>query len=260
MHLSDPQIQKALELINTFATGDTSNLSNLLAPDYIQHNLAYATGAEAFTQAVQYLASQDKPTTVNNIRAFVDGEFVFLHTIYNFAGGGDQVAFDVFRFADGLIAEHWDNLTPLAPPNPSGRTQTDGPVAPPALQYPPANKALIEALFNQVIIGGATDKMPQFFADGTYLQHNSNIADGLTGLNQAMTAMAEKGQTMVFKKLRLTLGQGNFVLTITEGDFATQACAYYDLFRLESGKIIEHWDVIQMIPPQNQWQNKNGKF
>ena len=46
---------------------------------------------------------------MNNIRAFEDGDKVFLQTIYNFAGAGEQVAFDIFRFdGDGKIAEHWD--------------------------------------------------------------------------------------------------------------------------------------------------------
>lgn len=41
--------QKALELINTFATGDTEKAASLLAEGYIQHNLAYGTGRDAFS-------------------------------------------------------------------------------------------------------------------------------------------------------------------------------------------------------------------
>ena len=119
--------EKALTLINTFATGDTDTARNLLADGYIQHNLAYGTGADAFIGSVEYLASAEVKTTVNNIRTFEDGDKVFLQTIYNFAGAGEQVAFDIFRFDEnGKIAEHWDNLAALAEPNPSGHTQTDG--------------------------------------------------------------------------------------------------------------------------------------
>lgn len=121
------QTEKALALINTFATGDTDTARSLLADGYIQHNLAYGTGADAFIGSVEYLASADVKTTVNNIRAFEDGDKVFLQTIYNFAGAGEQVTFDIFRFDEnGKIAEHWDNLADLAKPNPSGHTQTDG--------------------------------------------------------------------------------------------------------------------------------------
>jgi predicted SnoaL-like aldol condensation-catalyzing enzyme len=47
--------EKALALINTFASGDTEKAKELLAPGYIQHNLAYGTGAEAFVGSVAYL-------------------------------------------------------------------------------------------------------------------------------------------------------------------------------------------------------------
>lgn len=104
-----------LALINTFATGDTQAATNLLAKDYIQHNLAYGTGRDAFIGSVEYLASAPVKTTVNNVRAFEDGDKVFLQTVYNFAGAGKQVAFDIFRFDKaGKIAEHWDVMETIA--------------------------------------------------------------------------------------------------------------------------------------------------
>ena len=107
--------EKALELIRTFVSGDSVKAKELLAKDYIQHNLAYGTGADAFIGAVESLASAPVKTTVNNIRTFEDGDKVFLHTVYNFAGTGEQVAFDIFRFdTDGKIAEHWDVMETLA--------------------------------------------------------------------------------------------------------------------------------------------------
>lgn len=67
-------IQKALELISTFAKGNTEKTANLLAESYIQHNLAYGAGRDAFVGSVAYLASAPVKTTVNNIRAFEDGD------------------------------------------------------------------------------------------------------------------------------------------------------------------------------------------
>ena len=71
------QTEKALALINTFASGDTETAKNLLAEGYIQHNLAYGTGRDAFIGSVEYLASAETKTTVKNIRAFEDGDKVF---------------------------------------------------------------------------------------------------------------------------------------------------------------------------------------
>lgn len=108
-------IDKALALINTFATGDTETARELLDENYIQHNLAYGTGEDAFISSVVGLAAAETSTTVENIRAFEDGDYVFLQNVYNFAGAGEQVAFDIFRFdSDGEVAEHWDVMETIA--------------------------------------------------------------------------------------------------------------------------------------------------
>ena len=36
--------------------------------------------------------------------------------------------------------------------------------------------------------------------------------------------------------------------------------SFYDLFRVEKGKIAEHWDTIEAIPEKKDWKNGNGKF
>lgn len=56
--------QKALKLIHTFESGDTETAADLLAEGYIQHNLAYGTGRDAFVGSVAYLASAPIKTTV----------------------------------------------------------------------------------------------------------------------------------------------------------------------------------------------------
>lgn len=109
------QIEKAKELIGTFVTGDADRAEALLAEGYVRHNLAYGTGRGAFLESVRYLAEAPVRTTVNHIRAFEDGDKVFLQTVYNFAGQGEQVAFDIFRFdGEGKIAEHWDVMETIA--------------------------------------------------------------------------------------------------------------------------------------------------
>lgn len=255
------QTEKALALINTFATGDTDTARSLLADGYIQHNLAYGTGADAFIDSVEYLASADVKTTVNNIRAFEDGDKVFLQTIYNFAGAGEQVAFDIFRFDEnGKIAEHWDNLADLAKPNSSGHTQTDGTMEVTDLDKTEENRKLVKNFLYDVMQGNNLDKTPDYFDDDKYIQHNTGIADGVSGLNDALGALAEQGISMVYDEVHMVLAQGNFVLAVSEGTFGGEPTSYYDLWRVENGKIAEHWDVMETIADQSTWQNENGKF
>lgn len=254
-------IEKALELINTFATGDAEKAKSLLDESYIQHNLAYETGRDAFVGSVEYLASAPVKTTVKNIRAFEDGDKVFLQTVYNFAGAGEQIAFDIFRFgADGKIAEHWDNLVAKATSNPSGRTQIDGAMEAEDLEKTEANRALVEQFLVDVMQGKHPEKTPEYFDGDTYLQHNTDIADGLSGLGAALDALAKDGIQMIYDTTHQVLAQGNFVLGVSEGTFGGAPTAYYDLWRVEDGKIAEHWDVMETIADPADWQNDNGKF
>ena len=253
--------EKALALIGTFASGDTAKAKELLAPGYIQHNLAYGTGAEAFVGSVAYLASAPVKTTVNNIRAFEDGDKVFLQTIYNFAGAGEQVAFDIFRFdADGKIAEHWDNLAAKAAPNPSGHTQVDGYDSLKDLDKNEENREIIRNFLHDVMQGKAPEKTPSYFDGDTYIQHNSGIADGLSGLGAALEALGKQGIQMIYDKVHQVLAQGNYVLAVSEGTFGGAPTSYYDLWRIENGKVAEHWDVMETIADKETWQNQNGKF
>ena len=254
-------IQKALELINTFASGDTEKAKSLLAEGYIQHNLAYGTGRDAFIGSVEYLASAPVKTTVNNIRAFEDGDKVFLQTVYNFAGAGEQVAFDIFRFDEnGLIAEHWDNLAAKAAPNPSGRTQIDGTMELKDLDKTEENRKLVENFLVDVMQNQHPEKTASYFEGDTYIQHNTAIADGLSGLGAALAAMAEQGIQMIYTTTHQVLAQGNNVLAVSEGTFGGKPTSYYDLWRVENGKIAEHWDVMETIADESTWQNQNGKF
>ena len=253
--------EKALALISTFATGYTDTARELLADGYIQHNLAYGTGADAFISSVEYLASAEVKTTVNNIRAFEDGDKVFLQTVYNFAGAGEQVAFDIFRFDEnGKIAEHLDNLAALAEPNPSGHTQTDGMMEVTDLDKTEENRELVKNFLYDVMQGNNLDKTPDYFDGDNYIQHNSGIADGVSGLNAALGALAEQGVSMVYDEVHMVLAQGNFVLAVSEGTFGGAPTSYYDLWRVENGKIAEHWDVMETIADPSTWQNQNGKF
>ena len=254
-------IEKALALINCFATGDTETAKGLLTPGYIRHNLAYGTGADAFVGSVAYLASAPVKTTVHNIRAYADGDKVFLQTVYNFAGMGEQVAFDIFRFdADGKIAEHWDNIAAKAEPNPSGHTQIDNVAPVKDVDKTEANRELVKNFLYDVMQGNNPQKTPDYFDGDAYIQHNTGIADGLSGLGAALAALAEAGIQMIYTTVHQVLAQGDYVLAVSEGTFGGAPTSYYDLWRVENGKIAEHWDVMETIADKDTWQNQNGKF
>ncbi|ELE1962835.1 nuclear transport factor 2 family protein [Vibrio vulnificus] len=249
---------KAVALISSIETGDHAPIAYVNPNKYIQHNLAVGDGLEGFGEVLKALPEGSAKADVK--RAFQDGDYVFLHTEYDFFG--PKVGFDIFRFENGQIVEHWDNLQDIAPANPSGRTQLDGPTEAVDLDKTEENKAIVADFVKTILMEGNMARINDFIDNEpeAYLQHNPMVADGLAGLGAALQALAEQGMPMSYTKNHKILGQGNFVLTISEGTFLNEHVAFYDLFRVNNGKIVEHWDVIETIPPRSEWKNDNGKF
>ncbi len=136
----------------------------------------------------------------------------------------------------------------------------DGPTEAADLERTAENKALVRAFVDDILVNGRMDRLAGYFNGDSYVQHNPQIADGLSGLGAALKAMAAAGITLKYDRIHRVLGKGNFVLVASEGSFAGKPTAFYDLFRVESGKIAEHWDTIETIPPRAEWRNGNGKF
>lgn len=251
------QKEQIVHLLKSLETGDTAPISYFNAHNYTQHNLSIADGLAGFGELVQQLPKGQ--TKVNTIRVFQDGNFVFTHNDYDFFG--PKIAFDIFRFEEGKIVAHWDNLqeTP-SKPNPSGHTMTDGSTTVTDLPLTATNKAFVSAFVDDILVNGKMEKLASYFNGDNYIQHNPLIPDQLSGLGSALAAWAAQGITMKYDTIHLVLGEGNFVLTVSEGHLAGTHSAFYDLFRVENGKIAEHWDVIETIPPQSEWKNNNGKF
>lgn len=255
--MSTPHKTAVAALLKSIETGDPAPAAVIHPQRYTQHNLAVADGLAGFGAVLAALPQGS--ARAHTVRVFQDGDFMFAHTEYDFFG--PKIGFDVFRFEDGRIVEHWDNLQPTpAQPNPSGRSMTDGSTTLAELEHTAANKALVRAFVDDILVHGRMNKLAGYFDGDHYLQHNPAVADGLSGLGAALKAMAEAGVSMRYEHVHQVLGEGNFVLVISEGQFSGRHVAFYDLFRVQTGKIAEHWDVIETIPPQAEWKNTNGKF
>ncbi len=253
------QEQKVTDLLKAIETGAAEPVAYINADNYTQHNLGAEDGLAGFGKLLAGLADYHEKPSVSTVRVFSDGNYVVAHTDYNFFG--PKVGFDIFRFDNGKIVEHWDNLMPKPEKNnPSGHTCFDGATVITDTDKTEVNKALVRNFVNDVLMGKNLSKTADYFDNGKYIQHNPAIADGLDGLGAALEAMAKQGIQMIYTTNHIVLGQGNFVLSVSEGTFGGVHTSYYDLFRVENGKIAEHWDVMESILPENEWKNHNGKF
>ncbi len=253
------------ETVGTFLgaaiTQDTATMRKLANADYIQHNPFIPTGLESFIQMLPVL--QEHGTTAENIRMFQDGNYVFMHNIWRNAkpfGADEMISFDIIRLDEqGKVAEHWDAMTTLAAETASGRTQTDGPTKVEDLDKTEQNKALAKVLVEDILMGKNPGKITAYISAEQYDQHNPGIKDGLSGIIEAVENLTAQNNMFRYTKIHKVLGEGNFVLTISEGEWNGKEQVFYDLFRFKEGQAVEHWDVIQEIPTEGL-ANNNGMF
>ena len=254
------------EIVSTFlgavAKQDAEKMRELANADYIQHNPFVPTGLEPFIGLLPVLAEHG--TYAENVRMFQDGNFVFMHNIWRNAkpfGADEMVAFDIIRVDEnGKVAEHWDAMTVLVDETASGRTQTDGPTTVGDVDKTEANKALAVSLIEDVLMGKNPGKIGDYISSKEYHQHNPQIKDGLTGIVEAVEYLTSQNNMFKYTKIHKVLGEGNFVLTVSEGEWnGGKKHVFYDLFRMNDDKIVEHWDVIQEIPTDGL-AHSNGMF
>ena len=253
-------IDKIRTLLKGIESGDPAAV-NVINPDvYIQHNPQTHEGRDGL--AALFLRLSKTNPRVNIVRAFQDGDYVFAHTEYDFASR--RIGFEVFRFEDGLAVEHWDNIQPRQGPNAAGRSMVDGPTEAADLDQTEANRDLVRAFTETVLIARQLDQAEAYFGDTELIQHNPHGKDGAAAFREALEAPSNAGpnagHAIKFDRLHRVLAQGNFVLAVSEGVRDGVHSAFYDLYRISDGRIVEHWDTIEAVAPKSEWKNDNGKF
>ena len=241
-------------LLKAIETGEPEPVAVVNEAQYIQHNPLTREGSEGL--AALFLRLSKTSPRVEVVRVFEDGDFVFGHTDYDF--NVREVGFEVFRFEKGQVVEHWDNLQ-LKPEgvNPSGHTMLDGAIDAVDLDKTEANRERVRSFVDEVLIGGAVERLPEYVHAKSYVEHNPSMGDGIAALRQALEENLAQNS---YEKRHRLLAEGSFVLSVCEGQRGADPVSFYDLFRLIDGTIVEHWDTVDVIPPRSEWVNENGKF
>jgi predicted SnoaL-like aldol condensation-catalyzing enzyme len=244
-------------LLKGIETGDEASVAVVNPDKYIQHNPQTHEGGEGLAALFKRLAKSSP--RVNIVRVFSDDDFVFAHTEYDF--DTSRVGFEIFRFEGNFTVEHWDNIQLREGPNASGHSMVNGPTQATDFDRTESNRALVRSFVDDVLINCQFDKLGNYIDDNTYSDHNSRVENNFSTLNSALSNVASSADiTKKYDRLHRVLAEGDFVLTVSEGSVDGVHSSFFDLFRVASDKLVEHWNTTESVPPRSEWKNDNGKF
>lgn len=225
---------------------------------YTQHSTGVRDGAEGFIEFFEPFLERNPVRDIQIVRALQDGRHVFLHVYQSLNQGESKwVTTDFFDSNEnGKIIEHWDVIVPVAAPNPSGRTQIDGPTDIVDLDKTDANRTLVRAFVETGLIKRDMADAARFVNADHYHQHTALLGDGFQAFRDWYQA---PDCLLSYQECFLVVAEGNFVATLNRARWNGQDLCQADLFRVADGLIVEHWDNAEPVPPRGEWVNA-GKF
>ena len=202
-------------MIDIFRKKDAMAVDWYFAEPFIQHDPNIADGLSGMKSFAAEVA-RSPAADVTIYRTLVDGDFVLLHSRYEGVAryAGPAIAFDLFRFKDGKIVEHWGAQEPETPPNLSGRTQVDGPTEVLDREKTEANRTLVRTYRETVMVSLRFERIEEFIEGAHYAQHASKIGDGIARLRDRIASVAKEGGQLYLSPRRF-VAEGNFVLVLT---------------------------------------------
>lgn len=124
---------------------------------------------------------------------------------------------------------------------------------------PEQNKANAQAFYDLMFNQCQPRRAIEEYAGDVYIQHNPHVADGKEAFIDYFERMAAEypGKITHFKR---AIAEGNYVVLHCHQEWpGSDDYAGIDIFRFDAaGKIVEHWDVLQVITGQSA--NDNGLF
>lgn len=225
---------------------------------YTQHSTGVADGVQGFMDFFKGFLERTKNRDIRIIRAIEDGSYVFVQVYQDIdKGEAKWVTTDLFDTNENdKLVEHWDVIAAYKEKNEtiSGNDMILGDFELKDLHKTEENKALVRSFFVDVFQNANHNNLEKYVSPEKYIQHNPNVPDGIEAVKHFL-ATQDFNYDFIFK----VIGEGDHVVSYSKATFNGQELAVFDIFRIENGKIVEHWDNMEPIPAREEWAN-TGKF
>ena len=110
------------------------------------------------------------------------------------------------------------------------------------------------------MIGGDYTGFRRYTDGQRFLQHSPDIPDGVEEVIAFLEKLRAEGNGLEYDRIHRTVADGQFVLTHSEGRIAGARHAYFELWRVEDGKLVEMWDAILPVPEDDEARHRHGIF
>lgn len=127
-------------------------------------------------------------------------------------------------------------------------------------QHEETNKQAVLAFYEAAINEKNFEEAARYLGN-EYIQHNPSAADGAEGLRGFIDFLRAEYPEQ-HNEIKHVYADGDFVILHVHSvrTPGTRGRAIVDIFRLNDGKVVQHWDVIQDIPDPAEARNSNGMF
>ncbi|WP_437908600.1 nuclear transport factor 2 family protein [Sorangium sp. So ce327] len=209
---------------------DVTAVDRYWADPYLRHHPGAPSDLAAFRTLMSYEVAS-LGFGYERLRTLAECDLVVVHGRYSDAG----VIFDMYRVKDDKIVEHWDSNTAEA-------SDAAGPTEIEDEALTAQNRELALSFIDAVLVDGEHARVSEFL-DASYVEHRYATATGPAALIEYV-----ERDYLTYYKVHHVVADGNFVFTLSEVSRGGGAYGIYDLFRVDDGAIVEHWDSRRIVP------------
>ncbi|MEU2778353.1 nuclear transport factor 2 family protein [Streptomyces sp. NPDC007162] len=245
-----------------FAKGNLDVIDKYVGDEYIQHNPWAPNGTEALRGFVTGFRSRYPELQYEVARVIAEDDLVLLHShAVGEPGTKGQVVVDIFRVRDGKIVEHWDVIQDVPDSTVSGNdlhSTLSAPAGQSSDASGAASKQVVSALLDALLTDRDVSAWDRYAAD-PYYAHNPKNLNGVAAAKEAFSsAFAALPDLRMDVKRIIADGEYVAVHHTFQVNADDRGAAVVDIFRVQDGKIVEHWDVFQPVPEKSA--NDNTMF
>lgn len=237
-------------LQNVMAAKNPEIVDQYMVENIVQHGPRAKDGIAGMKKYLTSQAGGKNPMVIEPFRVLKDDDLLIVETnLLN--ASRDQHYMHMFRVQNNKIIEYWEGEASIRADKPN---QFEGPHKITDLDKTEANRLLVMDFVNEVFLDENPDKVDEYVVENM-IQHDTRKKAGAQGIKDYIAAQKKRKVGFSYVTMHHVIAEGNFVMILGEGKLSKVRFSIFDIYRVENGKIAEHWNVTEKIPSKMRHDN-----